>query len=61
LLMVLPILLFSACGNYEWNVTSSLCIRHCGIKVNCTYSVIKDSITVVQKKKIPTLLHTSGR
>jgi len=26
--MMLPILLFSACGNYEWNFTSSLCFRH---------------------------------
>jgi len=26
--MILPNLLFSACGNYKWNY-SSLCIRQC--------------------------------
>jgi len=28
-IMILPILLFSACSNNEGNVTSSLCVRHC--------------------------------
>jgi len=41
------------------NEMSLHCIRHYGIKVNCTYSVIKDSI-IVQKKYILELLHTPG-